>query len=419
MEFGPILRSMKRSKVRFGLLVLQVALTLAIVSNCVSLIQKARSEMARPSGFLDEEIVNVRSVPFAPAFREDAFLDDIVRRDLEAMRAIPGVVAASNTSFLPWQGGGSSGEVRIAGTKAELLRTQFYGVDDSTIRVLGNSLVAGQMFTAEDVRADTLAIRNLPQNRERDDSGRVKSVFTQRVVISKAFGKLAFGDANPLGRQLEDNDGDRYLVIGVMDPFYNPYGWPIHEYCIFFANRAGGTSQTPFLVRVAPGRMAEVLPKLEKALLAVNDGRNITVRTLREIKDRYQGPNRLLVTILSIVIGALLFVTSLGVVGLTSFTVAERTRQIGTRRALGARRRDILRYFLVENWMTTTLGVVLGVGLALALNAALMRAADAVRLTPELLVAGVVLLWGAGLLATFFPALRGARVAPAVATRNV
>ena len=119
------------------------------------------------------------------------------------------------------------------------------------------------------------------------------------------------------------------------------------------------------------------------------------------------------------VIVLLLFVTSLGIIGLTSFSVAERTRQIGTRRALGAQRADILRYFLLENWIVTTLGLSLGVLLAVLLNAALVAQLKAHRMDASYLAGGVLLLWAAGLLATWFPALKGARVAPAIATRNV
>src|SRR5512140_1842545 len=101
MEFGPILRAMSRSKVRFGLIVVEIALTLAIVSNCVNMIRSARKEMARPSGFDDENILAVTSLPFDPAFRSEEGLDQGIAAELAALRGFPEVVAASNTRFLP------------------------------------------------------------------------------------------------------------------------------------------------------------------------------------------------------------------------------------------------------------------------------------------------------------------------------
>jgi hypothetical protein len=170
---------------------------------------------------------------------------------------------------------------------------------------------------------------------------------SQDVIISKAFGDLLFPDGKALGKRLEDSDGDQYRVVGVIDRFYNPYGWPIHEYVMFFPNSArsyqGGA---PYLVRAEPGRKAAVLASIEKALLTADGGRNLQVQPVSQIKERFQSRSAILVTILSVVIALLLFITSLGIVGLTVFSVAERTRQIGTRRALGAQRGDILRYFL-------------------------------------------------------------------------
>ena len=81
--------------------------------------------------------------------------------------------------------------------------------------------------------------------------------------------------------------------------------------------------------------------------------------------------------------------------------------------------RHILRYFLVENFMVTTIGIALGIGLAVLLNQWLIQTIDAARLPLMQLVIGAVLLWLLGLLAAFGPAWRAARITPAVATRSV
>jgi putative ABC transport system permease protein len=119
MEIGPVFRALGRNKTRFGLIALEIALTLAIVANCVTMILDARRQITHPSGFDDENLLSVRSSPFAEAFREDGYLDNSLKQDLEALRAIPGVHAVSNSRFLPWQGGGSSTELRPAGSKGE------------------------------------------------------------------------------------------------------------------------------------------------------------------------------------------------------------------------------------------------------------------------------------------------------------
>ena len=421
MEFGPILRSMSRNKVRYGLIVAEVALTLAVIANCVNLIGDARKDMAKESGFDDANIFWIRSMPFSEAFKEEGYRDNSVHEDLAALRRIPGVKAASNSYFLPWQGGGSSMESRPAGSKGEYLRNQVYNADEGTVDALGMRLVAGRNFTHDEIDRETIRLRDLGKTkRDRTSDGRVTEPYLQEVLVTRAFAELAFKDPAPLGKELEDNDGDRYRIVGVIDRFYNPYGWPIHEYAIFYPNHDGSfQGGTSYLLRVEPGKMDSVRPQIEKALLAANAGRNVKVQEVSDVKEKFQSQSALLVRILSLVIFLLLFVTSLGIVGLTVFSVAERTRQIGTRRALGAQRADILRYFLLENWLVTTMGLVLGVGLAYGLNVALVARGNGTRMDAWLLVLGVALLWAAGLAATFFPARRGARVAPAVATRNV
>ena len=421
MELGPILRAMGRNKMRIGLIVIEVALTLAIVVNCITMIVDARAQMVHPSGFVDDDIVTVRSTPFEKAFREDGYVDQSRQQDLDALRALPGVKAVTNTYFLPWGGGGSSTEMRAAGSKGEMLRTQIYNADEGTLDTLGVQVVEGRTFTREDVERDRERLRQLYKGpRELGADHRPTQKFTQDVVVTQAFARLALGDGPLLGRMLEDSDGDQYRVIGTINAFYNPYGWPIHEYAVFYAAASSGYDfGAPYLVRAETGRKDAVLKPIEEKLLATNNGRNIKVQALAEIKRGYFSAQHVVVTMMSGVIVLLVLVTSLGIVGLTSFSVSERTRQIGTRRALGARRADILRQFLLENWLITTMGLTLGVALAYALNIGLVTVAAGAKLNGGLLVAGVVLLWAAGLLATLAPALRAARISPAIATRNV
>jgi putative ABC transport system permease protein len=158
---------------------------------------------------------------------------------------------------------------------------------------------------------------------------------------------------------------------------------------------------------------------IEPALLAVDKGRTFRVQPLDDIKDGYFSNQRAVVAFMSILVGLLVLVTSLGIVGLTAFSVAERTRHIGTRRALGARRIDIVRHFLLENWLLTTMGLTLGILLAFGINIGLVSSTAGTKIGWALPLAGVAVLWVAGIAATLAPALRASRISPAVATRNV
>jgi putative ABC transport system permease protein len=173
------------------------------------------------------------------------------------------------------------------------------------------------------------------------------------------------------------------------------------------------------MMRTEPGQVEAVFPMVEEALLGANDGRNVRVETLAEVKAQTFSAQTAIVKMLGGVIVLLIFVTGLGIVGITSFSVTERTHTIGTRRALGARQFDILRYFLTENWVIISSGLVLGIGLTLLLNYLLVTFVNGAKLSPSLLVYGVILMWALGLVSALFPAWKGARIPPAIATRNV
>jgi putative ABC transport system permease protein len=123
--------------------------------------------------------------------------------------------------------------------------------------------------------------------------------------------------------------------------------------------------------------------------------------------------------ILGVVTLLVLAVSAIGIFGLAVFNVTTRTKQIGTRRAIGARRLHILRYFLVENWLITTGGVVVGCVLALTAGVIMSRMIQAPRLPLYYLVGGVLIVWALGLLSVLVPARRAADISPAIATRTV
>jgi len=397
MEFGPIIRSLQRNKVRFLLIVVQIAITLAVVTNAITMIRTANENISKKSGFDDDNIVWVRTRPFSPAFKDLPYRVSVVNADLRAIQGIPGVVGVANTNFLPWGGGGSSGEVSAGGGDGSKFRTQMYYNTPGILDALGVHLVSGRPLRDTDL----------------DDDPNSKAPST--AIISRELEKLVFKGQSAVGKQLRDSDNSVVNVVGTFDPFYNPYGWPIHEYAVLYAGHVS-RSGAMFLVRVAPGSLKQVIPQIEKRMLQANDGRNIQMQTIDEIKDIYNTQGRIVRGGMSIVIALIVLVTGLGIVGVTSFTVTERRKQIGTRRALGATKGAVLRYFLLENWIVTNAGLILGVAAAYGLNILLVSKAGGAKLDWRFLVVAIALLWVQGIVATLVPALRAARFSPVIAT---
>lgn len=400
MGIGPILRAMKHNRVRFAVIVLEIAITLAIVTNAVNIILAEREKMARVSGFDDENLLAISYQPFGPEFREQSYVEQLVERDMREIRGIPGVKAVAATGFLPWQGGGSSGFWKTEGYP-EKFQAQLYAGRGQLFQTLGTQVTQGRAF----VESDTPTDPNTP---------------TQVTIISRALAKKLWGDANPIGRVITSGDGDRpRTVIGVIETFYNPYAWNIGEYVLFTPGRAYDTGGAPFLIRTEPGAMKSVVSQIEARLLKVNPSRVFRMQTIAEVKDNFFVAGKLVIRAMTGIIIVLVFVTALGILGISSLAVAERTKQIGTRRALGATRGDILRHFLVENWLVTTAGLAFGAAGAYALNFLLVSKLSDVKMQWQLVVAGMVLLWINGLLSTVPAALRATLVPPSIATRSV
>ena len=142
------------------------------------------------------------------------------------------------------------------------------------------------------------------------------------------------------------------------------------------------------------------------------------VDTMAETREqRYEGEHTMINGLL-IVMGLLLIMTASGIVGLASLWVNQRRKQIGVRRALGARRVDILRLFITENILITVAGVIAGCGLAIGLNTLMMDQLELSKLPLAYLGVGSVVLVALGVAAVLGPALRAASVPPAVATRS-
>jgi len=365
MEFGPIFRSLLRSRARVILIVAEVALTLAIVANCLSLILDTRAQLAKPSGLDDEHLIAIQATPFDDRLRDPKILGQLVEQDRRTLRAVAGVRAVSHTSLRPWERSGSITAVRLPGTRNEPARTQSAEADPGLFDTLGLPIVQGRGFTQA----------------EYDQGGDAPLSEVQPVVVSRALADHLYPGGGAVGKPIADADeSQRFTIVGIVDHFYNPFGETSEKVMLLPARSASFDYGSRYLVRTQ-GSPAPLMSQLEKALLVL--------------------------------------VTARGIVGLTSFSVAERQRQIGTRRALGADRLAIVRHFLLENWMVTSFGVVLGVLLAYGLNFGIVTWVAGAKLSPATVAAGALTLWMIGLGAALGPALRGARVPPAIATRNV
>jgi putative ABC transport system permease protein len=411
MNIGPIIRAMQHNRTRVVLIVLEIAMTLAIVTNCVNVILYQQAKMNQKSGFDDDNIVRLNIRPYAAEFKNDEFLDNIIDQDVRTIQSVPGVKAAANTHFQLWEGGGSGTQVFVPGQNAEPVRTQVYYATRDIVQTLGGTIVEGRAFQDGDH-----AIGHHPDPLD-------------KVIISKSVADLLFPGGHAVGRQIQQGKPGQpfeqpLTVVGVLRDFFNPYGMPNNpsaqsNYGIFIPARVGGSNGMAYLIRTEPGAMKSVMDQVEKRLTANNSGRIFEFMSTTEKKARWFSSAKIVVTTMTCIIVTLIGITALGLLGLTSLSVAERTKQIGTRRALGATRRNILAHFVVENWLLTTAGLILGIAGAYALNFLLVSHVSDVKMQWQLIAGGMILLWINCFLSTIPPAMRAMAVPPSIATRSV
>lgn len=417
MTVHPLIAALRRHKAGVVLIALQIALTLAIVCNAVFIIGQRIERVNRPTGLVENNLFLVTQgwvgAPGGDQPGDVDKLDSLLQSDLAALRAMPDVESVVPINSLPllnssWNGSAAlkpGGELRNGNA-----RTTYYFGDEHLLKTLGLKLVAGRDFTAADV-----------QHRGFRDSATPPVIIVTKALADKLYPK---GDA--LGKSIYlDGGSSPSTIVGEVErlqvpatgSWVNNFTWnatiePVRLNSNF----------SRYAIRAKPGRLQAAMRAVPEVLYGVNRMRVLdddSVRSFAQIRqDAYRSDVGMAI-LMGVVCLILLGVTAAGIVGLTSFWVGQRHRQIGVRRALGARKIDILHYFQAENLLISGVGAVVGLGLAVGLNQLLMQHFEMDRLPVLYVLAGILVVLALGQGAVFVPARRASNVPPVVATRSV
>jgi len=409
LQIKPILVALKRHKAGTVLIALQIALTLAIVCNALFIIRQRTEHLARPTGMVESDLLTVANRWVG--VNEAATLP-LTRTDLEALRRMPGVVDATVTNSYPLRGGGWSTSVNTTpDSKKEQGHTTLYFSDDHALATMGLKLVGGRNFRADEIGSvDAKSFDTAPA-----------------VIISKALSDKLYPKGGALGKLIYLSGLSKpSTVIGIVERLQVP--WP--------GNWAGNFAENAvlvpvlltgnfgsYLVRTQPGQLERLTKAVPTLLFKTNRMRVIPedrgVRTFAEVREQAYKSDRGMAILMGVVCAVLLAITAAGIVGLTSFWVGQRRKQIGVRRALGATKHDILSYFLTENLLIGVAGVIIGAMLAIGMNLWLVSHFEMERLSLLYVATGVIALLLLGQGAVLAPAMKASRVPPVEATRSV
>ncbi|HEY0333236.1 MAG TPA: FtsX-like permease family protein [Stenotrophomonas sp.] len=402
MEIRPILSTLRRHKTAAALIVIEIALSCAIICNALFLIGNRLDRIDRPSGLAENEIVRVQ----ISGIGRDDNADALTKTDLAALRAIPGVKFASTANQVAFGNSSWNSSVNLEkDQKLPTLNATVYMGDQQLLDTMGLQLVEGRKFNRDEFVKSS------------DDNPQIPA-----AIITRSMAQKLFPGESALGKSYYSWGDQPIKIVGIVDHLVRPNegrGADAYEYSMMFPVEIPYNVGGNYLLRTEPGRRAEVL-KAAVATLERNNPNRIILKqdTQEELRTGYYRQDRSMAWLLAAVCIALLVVTALGIVGLASFWVQQRTKQIGIRRALGSTRGQILRYFQTENFLLATIGIVIGMLLAYSANLWLMERYELPRLPLLYLPAGAIALWLLGQIAVLGPARRAAAVPPAVATRS-
>jgi putative ABC transport system permease protein len=404
LHVRPILSALLRNRTGAVLVAMQVAIALAVLVNALYIVVQRAEKMRRPTGIDVDNVIVIGSAGYTERFQTVPSMAE----DLAYLRGLPGVVAATVTGAIPLSDGGNNEPLLARPDEHPTDSFNSLEIDEQGLAALGVHLVAGRNFRHEEIGPPLTKL----------DAAR----FVPEIIVSRALAERLFPQQNPLGKVVYDPLRQAATIIGVVDPVMGCFPSSDHPDWVFFMPRLpfafGGSIM--YLVRTQPGQRAALMRVIEEHMSKSNPDRVIDwVRPLNFFRDLTYLSDRAMEIYLVTVTALLIAVTCLGIFALATFNVSTRTKQIGTRRAVGARRRDIVRYFLVENGLITSAGVIAGCALALGAGYWLSLAYSLPRLNLYYLVGGVLALWGIGQLAAWQPARRAAAVSPSVATRTV
>ncbi|SEI50385.1 ABC transporter permease [Frateuria terrea] len=412
MQIKPILAALKRHKAGTVLIALQIALTLAIVCNALFIIQQRVSKLVRPTGVAESEVLTVQN---SWVGADDATAASRTKTDLLALRGMPGVRDASFSNSYPLRGGGMSLGVKTdPDVKKPITGATIYYSDDHSIDALGAKLIAGRNFLPQEIRW----------------VGSNEFDAPAQVIISKALAHKVYPDGSALGKPiylaLGETGGKPSTVVGIVERLQVPWSgnWASNfvEYSVLVPYQSTGAFGS-YIIRAKPGQLDALTKAVPALLFKTNRMRVIPaergVRTFAQVRDEAYKSDRGMAILMGVVCAVLLAITAAGIVGLTSFWVGQRRKQIGVRRALGATKHDILSYFLTENLLIGAGGVIVGAALAIGMNLWLVSHFEMERLSLLYVVVGVVALLLLGQGAVLAPAMKASRVPPVEATRSV
>ena len=386
-----------------GLVVSEIALSLVLLIGAGLMLRSFADLLGRDPGFETDHVltldVTVASARYPNGTSVRRFLDPT----LEAVRRVPGVQSAGAINLLPYVDWGWNSNIRYEGMPAnDPTRMPLVEQRHATpgfFAVTGQRLIAGRLLGAGD-----------------DDRPNAPPV----VVVNQALAKRDFKGANPVGRRFYISDSAFATIVGVVSDIRNvgPVAEPAPEMYWSYYQAGNGDSRFPIMIRTR-GNPIDVAAGVRRAIRATDATAAVSdVAAMPDVIARSLGKTRFYLVMLGAFAAVALVLTIAGLYGVLSYAVAQRTREMGIRVALGSTPRRLVALVTREGVTLVVAGIVVGLAASFALTRVMTSLLyDVSPLDPVTWALAAVSLFVPTVLATVVPAVRASRADPIVAMR--
>jgi len=390
--------SVQRRRLRDALVACEVAMSVVLLAGAGLLLKSVRGLMELRPGLTAEGLLTGSigtSLPESDTIANRAMADAIAAR----LRAIPGVAVASVSTTYPFGGaitfasGVQTPGVPVTDTVGRY--TAIAGIDRDYFRALGVRILRGRAFTTADL-------------------GR-----TDVAIVNEAFAQKYLHDRDPIGQQVRI-ERVSFEIVGEVESTRTSGGRSATDPATFVPLRASRIFQLGMVVRVKRGDPLRLIPSVQRAVHDAAPGAKLfDLGTLSTLLTDEAAPQHAYLFLLGGFAIAALIVTAVGMYGVISYAVSQRTREIGIRIALGATPNTVRRRVAREGLGLTVTGVATGGALSIVATRVLRSMLFGVAPgDPTVLAAVAVLLAAVALLASWIPARRAAAVDPLIAIRT-
>jgi len=384
-----------RGRTRSVLVIAEVGLSLVLLIGAGLLVKSFARLMDVNPGFDADRLLtfNLGLPSSTDATQQFAFYRDVIQR----LQALPGVKSVGAVSRLPLAGGNSSRSFNVPGSDKDYDADIRVSTPDY-FRAMGIPLMKGRNFSESDVGSSV-----------------------HIAIVNDALVRAAFPGQDPIGRQLTNFGPDNLTlqIVGVVGNVRH-VGLDTTPHAEIY--QLLGQAQWPSMfvaMRSATSDPTSLTSLAQSAVWSVNkDVPLANIRTMQEVIANSVQRRRFSMLLLAIFAAVAMVLAAIGLYGVMSYSVAQRTKEIGIRMALGARRPDVVALVVKQGMMLVLMGIVAGTMVSLAMTRLIAGMLFGISATDPLTFAGVAMLLGVvAFFANYLPARRGASVDPMVALR--